>query len=94
MPRGISKEKADLDEWLKEVAPSDELRSWFDHDPDKWKEFKRRYAQELEPKSGELQQLIEQAGRQPLILLYAARDQEHNNARALKMWMESSLYLL
>lgn len=89
-PRGISKEKAALDEWLKSVAPSTELRKWFGHDPDKWDEFCRRYRAELEDdESAEgvarLRELHE-AGR--LTLVFAAKDEAHNNAVVLKDMLE------
>ena len=81
-PRGISKEKGGIDLWLKEVAPSTELRKWFNHEPEKWPEFERRYCAELRenPAFAELQRL---AAEGPLTLLYAARDQERNEAVVL-----------
>ena len=83
-PRGVSKEDAALDRWMRELAPSDELRQWFDHDPARWDEFCNRYRQELEEKEEAISFLLEK-GRQGLVtLLYAARDTEHNNAVALK----------
>jgi len=88
-PRGIKKEKAKIDLWLKEVAPSDELRKWFSHEPEKWEEFKKRYAKELaanQPLLKEIRQLEEEKGT--VTLLYSARDVEHNNAVALKAVLE------
>jgi uncharacterized protein YeaO (DUF488 family) len=88
-PRGISKERALLDWWLKEIAPSDELRRWFGHDPDRWQEFSTRYRQELEAQRPLLEELRRQAARDTMTLLYAAKDQEHNNATVLKELLES-----
>lgn len=87
-PRGVSKDKVDL--WLRDVAPSDELRRWFNHDPNKWEEFKRRYFQELDgnPKVEELLELIRR-GRD-VTLLYAAKSL-YNNAVALKEYLERRL---
>jgi uncharacterized protein YeaO (DUF488 family) len=76
------------DGWLKELAPSAELRRWFGHDPARWEEFQRRYAVELESNSEALQPIREAARRGNVTLLYSARDTEHNNARALKAFVE------
>jgi uncharacterized protein YeaO (DUF488 family) len=83
-PRGVSKEKAHLDLWLKEVAPSTELRKWFGHDPEKWQEFIKRYKKELAANDafGELKSIAEK--EKNITLLYAARDEEHNEAMVLK----------
>ncbi|GFO69732.1 hypothetical protein GMLC_33110 [Geomonas limicola] len=83
-PRGISRDKAQIDDWLKEIAPSDELRHFFGHDPQRWPEFRERYRRELAAFSGELAKLRELADRQRITLVYAARDTEHNNAVVLK----------
>jgi len=83
-PRGISKEKLQLDEWAKHLAPSDELRKWFAHQTERWPEFRRRYREELKPFYGELEQLKRLSQRQCLILLYGARDTEHNQAVVLR----------
>lgn len=90
-PRGVSKETLDYRAWLKDVAPSAELRRWFAHDPEKWGEFQRRYAAELETKKESWQPLLEAAGRGDVTLLYAARDRQHNNAVALKKYLEQQL---
>jgi uncharacterized protein YeaO (DUF488 family) len=87
-PRGIKKETLHPDGWLKEVAPSAELRRWFGHDPARWEEFQRRYAAELESKHEALQPIREASRRGNVTLLYSARDTEHNNARALKAYVE------
>ena len=79
-PRGVSREHAKLDEWAKELAPSNELRKWFDHDPARFAEFRARYRDELAAQSERLGDLRRQAASGPLTILYAARDQEHNNA--------------
>ena len=85
-PRGLRSAEAGIDEWMKEVAPSDELRKWFAHDPEKWAEFKRRYAQELAApeKAALLKRLARLAAGSNVTLVYAAKDTEHNNARALE----------
>jgi uncharacterized protein YeaO (DUF488 family) len=77
-PRGVSKERARLDRWARELAPSDELRRWFDHVPERFEEFRRRYREELAAHGALLQELREQDG--PVTVVYAARDEEHNNA--------------
>lgn len=82
-PRGVSRERARLDEWAKELAPSDELRKWFDHDPARFAEFRSRYRDELSAQSERLGELRRRAASGPLTILYAARDQEHNNAVVL-----------
>jgi uncharacterized protein YeaO (DUF488 family) len=83
-PRGVKKEEAKIDLWLKEIAPSDELRKWFSHDPQKWEEFKKKYEKELATKQGllnEIRQTEKEKGT--VTLLYSARDTEYNNAVAL-----------
>ena len=88
-PRGVQKEKAKIDLWLKEIAPSDDLRKWFAHDPQKWEEFKKKYAKELATKEGllnEIRQTEKEKGT--VTLLYSARDTERNNAVALKIILE------
>src|SRR5579863_7262194 len=89
-PRGISKDKARIDLWLKDVAPSDDLRRRFHGEPSKWKEFVAAYDRELQeaPARAAIETLREQAAEGPVTLLYAARDEEHNNAVALKAWLE------
>lgn len=88
-PRGLSKERAALDLWLKEVAPSPELRRWYGHDPQKWPEFRRRYREELRAKETEVERLAELARRGPVTFVYAARDTERNSATVLKELLES-----
>jgi uncharacterized protein YeaO (DUF488 family) len=89
-PRGISKEKAGIDIWLKDAAPSDELRKWFNHEPQKWSDFKKRYFIELAHKQGILSPVLEKHG-ESVTLLYAAKDQQHNNAVALKEYIEMKM---
>ncbi|BCA78240.1 DUF488 domain-containing protein [Desulfuromonas sp. AOP6] len=86
-PRGLSKDALQVQEWLKEIAPSRELRRWFGHDPDRWEEFRRRYFEELEAKGEALTELRERARQGTLTLVYAARDEEHNNAVALRDYL-------
>lgn len=90
-PRGLSKEAARIDAWLKDVAPNDALRRWFGHDPRRWIEFKRRYRDELQEKTGEIKGLAEEARLGTVTLLYGARDEKHNNAVALKELLEQML---
>jgi len=90
-PRGIKKEEAVIDEWLKEMAPSDVLRKWFDHDPAKWCEFKQKYKKELRGKGEILERLRREAGQGRVTLLFAAKDLDHNNAVALKEILEGGL---
>ena len=82
-PRGITKERADLDEWARELAPSQELRKWFNHVPERFDEFRSRYRKELGAQGEELDRLRERAGSGPVTLLYGARDREHNDAVVL-----------
>jgi uncharacterized protein YeaO (DUF488 family) len=90
-PRGLTKVKANIDLWLKEVAPSTELRQWFGHDPEKWIEFEKRYHAELKtnPAWSELQSLA--ARQKDLTLVYAAKDQLHNEALVLKQLLERDI---
>src|SRR5690242_16560937 len=85
-PRGLSKERAKVDFWLKEVAPSNDLRKWFGHDSEKFSEFRRRYQAELESESGQeaLARLRDLARQGKVTLLFAAHDTEHNNAVVLR----------
>ena len=83
-PRGISKQRAALDEWLKEIAPSTELRQWFGHELARWPEFQRRYKAELRGHAMEIERLRDIAAKGVLTLLYGARDQEHNDAVVLR----------
>lgn len=83
-PRGMSKERARIDEWWKEIAPSDGLRRWFGHDPERWPEFRRRYALELEQKGPLIVELLARAKKEKITLLFAARDAERNNAVVLR----------
>lgn len=87
-PRGISKEKAGLNLWMKEIAPSGELRIWYHHDPDKWEEFKKLYHKELVLKESLLNELRKlERTHKTLVLLYSARDKEHNNAVVLRDYL-------
>ena len=82
--RGLTKEKAALDLWLKDIAPSTELRKWFSHDPTKWEEFQKRYRAELEKNGEAVARLRDEMAKGPVTLLYGARDQEHNEALVLR----------
>jgi uncharacterized protein YeaO (DUF488 family) len=83
-PRGISREKAALDGWMKEIAPSTELRKWFAHDPKRWEEFRRRYSEELRAHPERLEELRSFARKGTLTLVYAAHDEAHNDAVVLR----------
>lgn len=87
-PRGLSKEKATWDEWMKDVSPSNELRRWFSHDPSKWEEFRKLYKKELADMSGGLEKLRQLEARHGTItLLYSSREERYNNAVALKEFL-------
>jgi uncharacterized protein YeaO (DUF488 family) len=88
-PRGLTKEKAAVVLWLKEVAPSTELRKWFGHDPAKWKEFQKRYQHELKNNKEQVEVLKDQAKKGVVTLVYGARDEEHNEALVLKEWLSN-----
>ncbi len=90
-PRGVKKEALQIDGWLRDVAPSHALRKWFGHDPAKWEEFQRRYFAELEAKPESWQPLLEAAREGTVTLLYSARDEAHNNAVALKAFLEARI---
>lgn len=87
-PRGMTKEKAAIDLWLKDIAPSTELRKWFGHDPEKWKEFQKRYHQELKQNKEAIALLNERLKKGGVTLVYAARDEGHNEALVIKEWLE------
>ena len=86
-PRGVTKERAKLDLWLKSVAPSTQLRKWFDHDPQKWPEFKRRYFAELDADPTGLDELVSRATASVVTLVFSARDEQHNQAVALREYL-------
>ncbi len=87
--RGLSKEKAKLDVWVKEIAPSTELRRWYGHDPDKWLEFKTRYAAELEANPARVEELLAEVQAGTVTFLYSSKEERLNNAVALKEYIES-----
>jgi uncharacterized protein YeaO (DUF488 family) len=88
-PRGLTKAKAEIDLWLKEIAPSTELRKWFHHDPEKWTEFQIRYKQELKSKSDLIDVLKGKLHQEPVTLLYGAKDEAHNEAVVLLRMLRS-----
>ncbi len=91
-PRGLSKELAKVDLWLKEIAPSNELRKWFGHDPDKWTEFKKMYFEELDGKTELVDKVIDKTREVgDVVLLYGAKDELHNNAVALREYIETRI---
>ena len=87
-PRGIKKDHAAIDEWVKDIAPSTELRKWYSHDPAKWGEFKKRYKIELKDKIGIVDRLREESRKRTITLLFSAKATDLNNAVALKEFIE------
>ncbi len=87
-PRGVSKEKAELTLWLKDIAPSDELRHWFDHVPERWEEFRKRYARELDGNPEPLRELGALLEHGRVTLLYGAHEERYNNAVALAAYLQ------
>jgi len=90
--RGLSKEKAKVDVWVKEIAPSTELRRWYGHDPNKWTEFKSRYAAELEANPGQVEEILEEVREGVVTFLYSSKEEQLNNAVALKEYIESIIH--
>ncbi|MEP6947329.1 MAG: DUF488 domain-containing protein [Acidobacteriota bacterium] len=87
-PRGLTKEKASVDLWLKDVAPTTELRKWFGHDPEKWDRFRGRYETEIRHNDDLIEILKGKANQGTITLIYAARDEKHNEALVLKRYLE------
>ena len=90
-PRGVTKNALAVADWVREVAPSDALRQWFGHDPAKWEEFKQRYFSELEARPATWQPLLEAGRRGAVTLVFSARDEEHNQAVALKEFLDQKI---
>jgi uncharacterized protein YeaO (DUF488 family) len=90
-PRGMKKENVNAVAWIKEVAPSDDLRHWFGHDPDKWCEFNERYFKELDGKPDTWRPLLEAAREGDITLLFSTKELEHNNAVSLRAYLEKHL---
>jgi uncharacterized protein YeaO (DUF488 family) len=88
-PRGLTKERAAVDLWLQDVAPSSELRKWFGHDPARWEQFQERYRQELREDKDAVQLLKQKVTEGTVTLVYAARDEEHNGALVLKKFLQA-----
>ena len=86
-PRGVGREQLQLDDWAKNIAPSPKLRKWFGHDPEKWKEFKRRYFEELDSRSDAIGKLLADGDSGRVTLIFGARDEQHNHAVALKEYL-------
>lgn len=87
-PRGLTKEKAAVDEWFRDVAPSPALRKWYAHDPEKWEEFRRRYLAELRGNRDEVERLRARVEKGPVTFIYAAKDETRNSAVVLKAFLE------
>lgn len=90
-PRGIKKDALRIERWVKDVAPSTELRKWFGHDPEKWEEFRRRYIAELRGNPEAWEAIAEAARQGTVTLVYSSHDAEHNNAVALREFLEAHL---
>lgn len=90
-PRGVKKDHLELTDWLRDLAPSAELRTWFGHDPARWEEFRRRYRTELDAKPGALKPIYDAAREGAVTLVYGARDTEHNNAVVLRDYVDERL---
>lgn len=87
-PRGVKKEALELNDWLQEIAPSSELRKWFGHDPEKWDEFRQRYFKELDGRKEVVDSLLSRLQESRVTLVYGAGDEQHNQAVALKEYLE------
>jgi uncharacterized protein YeaO (DUF488 family) len=90
-PRGVRKDALRIEAWLKDIAPSSRLRQWFRHDPEKWDEFRHRYFWELAARPAAVEEVLRLARHGTVTLLHASRDREHNNAVALKQFLETRL---
>ena len=90
-PRGLSKERAAIDHWMRDLAPSDALRTWYQHDAAKWEEFQQRYFRELIDNPSMVQELVDLCAAGPVTLLYASRESELNNAAALRDYLRKRL---
>lgn len=88
-PRGLTKERASIDLWLRDIAPSTELRKWFGHDPDKWEEFKQRYRHELQENDEQVRRVRQEIEKGTVTLVYGAKDVEHNDAVVLQEFLSS-----
>ena len=90
-PRGVSKDKGKIDRWIKDVAPSNELRKWYNHEPDKWPEFKSRYFAELTEKHGLIDEIANQVQKGDVTLVYSSKETRYNNAVALAQYILSQI---
>jgi len=88
-PRGLTKEKAKIEYWAKDISPSNELRKWYGHEPGKWEEFKKRYFAELGENKAAVDELLEQMGKGPVTFVYSSTERTFNNAEALKIHLEA-----
>lgn len=88
-PRGLTKEKAKVDLWLKEIAPTDQLRKWYGHDPKKWAQFKKKYSKELDGKIDLIDQIVKKTKEGDLTLLFSSKEEKLNNALALREYIET-----
>lgn len=91
-PRGLKKEDVQIDEWVKDIAPSNQLRKWFNHDPKKWDEFKNRFFTELRGKREMVEKIINAAGKGTVTLLFGSKEERFNNAVALKEYIDAKMH--
>ena len=89
-PRGLTKERARIDLWLKDIAPSPELRKWYGHETEKWEQFRQRYRKELSARKDLVDMLKQKSGERTVTFVFAARDERHNSAAALKEFIEKT----
>ncbi len=87
-PRGLTKEKADVDEWMRDIAPSDELRKWFGHREDRWEAFRKKYFEELDARSARVMEIVSDLGEGNVTLLYSSKEGRFNNAHALEEYLQ------
>lgn len=90
-PRGVSQQALAIDAWRRDLSPSTRLRKWFDHDPERWEGFQRRYVRELRKRSGAVRELFDRVARGRVTLVYGARDADHDDAVALRAFLEEEI---
>jgi uncharacterized protein YeaO (DUF488 family) len=90
-PRGVAKDELQHDDWIRDVAPSTELRTWFGHDPEKWRDFQRRYRAELDDNPAAVEHCLAWCRKGPVTLLYGAKDRDHNQAVVLRDYLKAAI---
>ncbi len=91
-PRGIKKESAAIDDWIKDLAPNSDLRKWFNHEPEKWSEFRKRFFRELDTRDRQVEAIMKLARKGTVTLVYGSREERYNNAIALKEYIEGRMH--